>query len=135
MQCGRGLAALSSPWRVGPTITRLGGFVKRFKKFEPHIQLNLGVGPWRNLSHLECFGFIEPILGSGDHILQLQTVGQICRDVVDFLQRRLQRFHAVIGPEIAKRSMNSKSFSDNDNNQIRAPYFGIGTKNIESLNH
>lgn len=110
-----GLKVLHAEWAgLGCVICPNGGFLKILLKiWIPRLRhLSLGVRPWRNVSHLERLGFIEPILGPGDHILQLQTVGQIRRDVVDFLERRLQRFHAVIGPEIAERSMNSTSLSE-----------------------
>lgn len=59
-------------------------------------------GPSWNTHHLESFGFLKPVLGLVDDILQLQTVGQISRDVLHFLQSSLQCFHVVVWPEVKR---------------------------------
>lgn len=54
------------------------------------------------MHHLESFSFLKPILGLVNDILELETVGQISRDVLHFLQSSLECFHAVMRPDVKR---------------------------------
>lgn len=54
------------------------------------------------MHHLERFSFLKPILGLVNDILELETVGQISRDVLHFLQGSLECFHAVMRPDVKR---------------------------------